>query len=73
MFTACGSPMDSPAIDAGDPGIQDAFLDCDFGLGAARSDSAAQRSCPCLLPLAGLLARFGGAWPVGRTERAAGP
>jgi len=41
MATYCGDPYDSPCIDAGDPNILDAFLDCDFGLGGTRSDMGA--------------------------------
>jgi hypothetical protein len=41
MATYCGDPYDSPCIDAGDPDILDFILDCDFGLGGARSDMGA--------------------------------
>ncbi|MBW1673043.1 MAG: T9SS type A sorting domain-containing protein, partial [Deltaproteobacteria bacterium] len=37
----CGGPGDSPCIDAGDPTIFDSMLDCDWGLGAERSDMGA--------------------------------
>lgn len=38
----CGGPDDSPCIDAGDPGIFDILLDCNWGgLGINRSDMGA--------------------------------
>jgi hypothetical protein len=39
--TACGDNADSPCIDMGDPAISDFILDCDWGLGAVRSDMGA--------------------------------
>ena len=41
MSTACGDPLDSPCIDAGDPSIFDYLLDCNWGLGGQRSDMGA--------------------------------
>jgi hypothetical protein len=41
MATACGDALDSPCIDAGDPSIIDAQMDCSWGLGATRSDMGA--------------------------------
>jgi hypothetical protein len=41
MSIACGDPLDSPCIDAGDPSIFDYLLDCDWGLGGQRSDMGA--------------------------------
>jgi len=41
MATYCGDPYDSPCIDAGHPDSVDAFLDCQWGLGAERSDMGA--------------------------------
>jgi hypothetical protein len=37
----CGNLSDSPCIDAGDPDLNDLFLECDWGLGAVRSDMGA--------------------------------
>ena len=37
----CGGPGISPAIDAGHPGVEDADLSCDWGLGGSRSDMGA--------------------------------
>jgi len=37
----CGGPGNSPCIDAGDPQILDGILNCDWGLGAERSDMGA--------------------------------
>ncbi|MFH0733615.1 MAG: T9SS type A sorting domain-containing protein [bacterium] len=39
--TACGGFINSPAIDTGSPMINDLVLDCEAGLGAARSDMGA--------------------------------
>ncbi len=41
MAVACGDTADSPCIDAGDPALEDLLLDCDNGLGTARSDMGA--------------------------------
>jgi hypothetical protein len=41
MSTACGDAIDSPGIDAGDPGIYDSLLNCIWGLGTERSDIGA--------------------------------
>jgi parallel beta-helix repeat protein len=41
MAIVCGDPYDSPCIDAGDPSLIDTLLDCDWGLGTARSDIGA--------------------------------
>ncbi len=41
MSTTCGDAFDSPCIDAGDPTIFDSILDCQHGLGTARSDMGA--------------------------------
>ncbi len=41
MSTACGDPQDSPCIDAGDPSIEDIWLDCEWGLGTSLSDMGA--------------------------------
>ena len=41
MSTACGDPLDSPCIDAGDPNVQDIVLACDWGLGTITSDMGA--------------------------------
>jgi hypothetical protein len=41
MAGYCGDSLNSPCIDAGDPDILDFILDCDFGLGDARSDMGA--------------------------------
>jgi len=41
MAIDCGDPYDSPCIDVGHPGIIDTILNCDWGLGAARSDMGA--------------------------------
>ena len=41
MAIECGDPYDSPCIDAGKPSILDSLLDCDWGLGAERSDMGA--------------------------------
>jgi hypothetical protein len=38
MATFCGDSLDSPCIDAGDPGILDDSLGCWHGLGTSRSD-----------------------------------
>jgi hypothetical protein len=38
---ACGDNADSPCIDVGDPAVSDFLLDCDWGLGAVRSDMGA--------------------------------
>jgi len=39
--TYCGDPSRSPCIDAGRPDLLDSILDCDRGLGTARSDMGA--------------------------------
>ncbi len=41
MSTECGDPYDSPCIDAGDPSIEDIWLDCEWGLGTSLSDMGA--------------------------------
>jgi hypothetical protein len=41
MTLDCADPLDSPCIDAGDPGIIDSLLDCDWGLGTTLSDMGA--------------------------------
>jgi hypothetical protein len=41
MSVSCGDSLDSPCIDAGDPEINDALLNCGSGLGTARSDVGA--------------------------------
>jgi len=38
---ACGDNADSPCIDTGDPAVNDFLLNCDWGLGAVRSDMGA--------------------------------
>jgi hypothetical protein len=41
MATNCENAYNSPCIDIGNPEIDDIMLDCDWGLGAARSDMGA--------------------------------
>ncbi|MCP4634576.1 MAG: T9SS type A sorting domain-containing protein [candidate division Zixibacteria bacterium] len=41
MAAYCNDPYDSPCIDMGDPSIFDSYLDCNWGLGAERSDMGA--------------------------------
>jgi len=41
MAVACGDPIDSPGIDAGDPALLDAALHCGWGRGSERSDLGA--------------------------------
>lgn len=41
MAVACGDPQDSPCIDAGEPAVQDTYIDCNWGLGNTRSDIGA--------------------------------
>ena len=41
MAIECGDSVDSPCIDAGHPDSLDAYLDCQWGLGAERSDMGA--------------------------------
>ncbi len=41
MAIECGDSVDSPCIDAGHPDSSDAYLDCQWGLGAERSDMGA--------------------------------
>jgi hypothetical protein len=41
MSVACGDPLDSPCVDAGDPAVLDGNTDCNAGLGTNRSDMGA--------------------------------
>jgi hypothetical protein len=41
MAVECGDSLDSPCIDAGDPGILDSLLDCSWGLGTTLGDMGA--------------------------------
>jgi hypothetical protein len=41
MSISCGGLLDSPCIDAGNPGIIDSILACNWGLGSERSDIGA--------------------------------
>jgi len=41
MATYCGDSHDSPCIDMGHPDFLDSLIDCDWGLGAVRSDMGA--------------------------------